>query len=173
MRHALAPGGGDPSGFVLEDCSTQRNLDAVGRKQATDVGARLAAVFAEHGVPLRADIYSSQWCRCDETAELIATALTDAGFAPFEGAASSFRVTSEWGLNSFYQPQNGYTRAMCVARLNDHFFPSLDARSHVLAVTHYVTVSAVAGITVSSGGIVAYDTATGASTQLVDAYSLL
>ena len=64
MRHALAPGTGDPAGFRLDDCSTQRNLSAAGRQQAREIGAR----FRAHGIE-RARVFSSQWCRCRETAE--------------------------------------------------------------------------------------------------------
>ena len=67
MRHADAPGGfGDPQGFKLEDCATQRNLSAGGRAEAVRVGA----AFREHGVkPAR--IESSPWCRCIDTAKLM------------------------------------------------------------------------------------------------------
>lgn len=67
MRHADAPGGfGDPEGFKLEDCATQRNLSAAGRADA----ARVGAAFRERGVkPAR--IESSPWCRCVETARLM------------------------------------------------------------------------------------------------------
>lgn len=66
IRHALAPGMGDPDLFRLGDCSTQRNLSAVGRRQAKRIGARLRDL----GVT-RARIHSSQWCRCLETAKLL------------------------------------------------------------------------------------------------------
>ena len=66
MRHALAPGGGDPDNFQLRDCATQRNLSDDGRDQAKRIGARLRA----NGVAT-AKVYSSQWCRCLETARLL------------------------------------------------------------------------------------------------------
>ena len=66
MRHALAPGTGDPAGFTLEDCSTQRNLDDRGRAQALAIGA----AFRARGVQFDA-VLSSQWCRCQETASLL------------------------------------------------------------------------------------------------------
>ena len=61
MRHALAPGGGDPDGFDLTECTTQRNLNAEGRQQATDIGEALAKAFKASGVSMRQTIYSSQW----------------------------------------------------------------------------------------------------------------
>jgi len=70
MRHALAPGTGDPAGHDLNDCSTQRNLSEEGRAQARDIGASLLEVLnAEPKVDV--DVYSSAWCRCMETAELL------------------------------------------------------------------------------------------------------
>jgi phosphohistidine phosphatase SixA len=67
MRHALAPGGaGDPAGFRLDDCSTQRNLSAEGREDAAAIGKRLKA----EGIAF-ARILSSPWCRCIDTAELL------------------------------------------------------------------------------------------------------
>lgn len=63
MRHALAPGTGDPGGFDLEDCSTQRNLNSVGREQA-----RSWKPFLESRGIAEARVFSSQWCRCLDTA---------------------------------------------------------------------------------------------------------
>ena len=66
VRHALTdPGVGDPPGFVLEDCKTQRNLSATGRAEAQ----RLGAAFRARGVPV-ARVLSSPWCRCIETAKI-------------------------------------------------------------------------------------------------------
>lgn len=65
FRHAHAPGGGDPGGMRLGDCSTQRNLDAAGRAQAVRIGEALR----EGGVPVTA-VLTSQWCRTRETADL-------------------------------------------------------------------------------------------------------
>lgn len=70
MRHAVAPGTGDPAGFELDDCSTQRNLSERGREQARATGER----FRANGVT-DAAVYSSQWCRCLETARLLDRAL--------------------------------------------------------------------------------------------------
>ncbi|OOG28691.1 fructose-2,6-bisphosphatase [Thioalkalivibrio denitrificans] len=66
LRHAYAPGTGDPGGFTLDDCSTQRNLSEAGRAQARNLGAKLrnAGVEAAH-------VYSSRWCRCLETAQAL------------------------------------------------------------------------------------------------------
>lgn len=61
MRHALAPGTGDPNGFQLGDCSTQRNLSETGREQARQAGNE----FRKRQIPVK-QVLSSQWCRCIE-----------------------------------------------------------------------------------------------------------
>jgi phosphohistidine phosphatase SixA len=66
IRHALAPGTGDPAGFKLEDCTTQRNLSEEGRRQARQIGA----AFRQNGIA-SAQVLSSRWCRCLETARLL------------------------------------------------------------------------------------------------------
>ena len=143
MRHALAPGFGDPDHFSLQDCNTQRNLDSTGRAQAQVIGAKLAAA----GIKFSA-IYSSYWCRCLETAELLG--LGDV--KPFDG------------LNSFYQ--NHAPRDATLAKLRqklDSFLPSTPAS---LMVTHAVTVRAITGLSVASGGMVIYDLKTGTAREL-------
>ena len=66
VRHAATvPGIGDPPGFRLEDCATQRNLSAEGRLQADAIGKRLASRSVAIGAVL-----SSRWCRCLDTARL-------------------------------------------------------------------------------------------------------
>lgn len=68
IRHADAPGGtGDPAGFRLDDCSTQRNLSEKGKAEARDLGERIRAQKIPVG-----KILASQWCRCRETAALLA-----------------------------------------------------------------------------------------------------
>ena len=68
IRHGNAPPGyGDPPGFKIDDCTTQRNLDDRGRAQARALGS----AFRQHGVPVD-KVLSSPWCRCLETAELLA-----------------------------------------------------------------------------------------------------
>ena len=79
LRHALAPGHNDPPDFSLSECQTQRNLDDVGRAQAVHIGEWLR----QQGVA-PATVYSSQWCRCMDTADLM-------GFEP---------VVPEVSLNS-------------------------------------------------------------------------
>src|SRR2546422_2149436 len=69
VRHGNAPPGygGDPPGFKIDDCATQRNMDERGRAQARAVGE----AFRQHGVIVD-KVLSSPWCRCLETARLMA-----------------------------------------------------------------------------------------------------
>lgn len=94
-RHALAPGGGDPEGFRLGDCSTQRNLSAEGRSQARAMGRELR----RERVPV-AQVRSSRWCRARDTARLLDTgsvlptpALDSVFTAPAARAARQERQT--------------------------------------------------------------------------------
>jgi phosphohistidine phosphatase SixA len=66
LRHAIAPGGGDPPGFRLGDCATQRNLSAEGRAQARAIGEQ----FIRRQIPV-AGVQTSRWCRARETARLL------------------------------------------------------------------------------------------------------
>jgi hypothetical protein len=66
LRHAEAPGSGDPPGFKLGDCSTQRNLSEEGRAQSRAIGD----LFRANGI-VSAAVHSSQWCRCLDTARLL------------------------------------------------------------------------------------------------------
>lgn len=129
LRHALAPGNGDPPGFQLDDCSTQRNLDGTGRQQARSLGRALASAGIRS-----ASLYSSQWCRCQETARLLA-------LGP---------VTLLPALNSTYgRPQE---RAARVAALRS-FLAQLpvDGRPVVL-VTHQFTINEFTQAGTPSGG---------------------
>ena len=128
IRHALAPGTGDPANFRIGDCSTQRNLDDSGRKQARAIGKWLSA----EGLT-SARVYSSQWCRCLETAELL-----DMG-----------PVTELPALNSFYElTQNREPNLKALRRFIAEQ-PSDDEL--IILVTHLVTISAIANEGVSSG----------------------
>jgi len=129
LRHALAPGVGDPPNFRLGDCSTQRNLDATGRSQALRLGRRLA----QAGIT-RARVYSSQWCRCLDTARLL-----DLG-----------PVTELPALNSFFD--RAQERDATIAALY-RFLATLppDGPPAVL-VTHQVTITAITGKFAVSGG---------------------
>jgi len=128
IRHAYAPGSGDPSDFRIGDCSTQRNLDARGRSQAREIGEWLR----NRGIE-RARVFTSQWCRCKETATLM-----DIG-----------PVIELPALNSFYsRPQD---REPNLHALYDFLSRQPLDGELIVFVTHYVTISAVTGEEVSSG----------------------
>lgn len=127
MRHALAPGTGDPARFELRDCTTQRNLDARGRKQAERIGAALK----ERGLEFD-KVLSSQWCRTLETAQLL-----DLG--PVIEAPS---------LNSFfgdYSTRDSQTR--------DTLALLSETEGRLMLVSHQVNISALTGQPTRSGEV--------------------
>ena len=128
IRHALAPGSGDPPDFKIGDCSTQRNLDDSGRTQAQSIGIWLRTKGIKS-----ARIYSSQWCRCIETANLI-----DLG--PVQELAA---------LNSFYEKTED--REPNLQALNQFISHQPADGKLIILVTHFVTIEAIAGTSVSSG----------------------
>ena len=136
MRHAIAPGSGDPINFKIGDCSTQRNLDQAGQLQAQRIGEYMLT----NGLDFD-EILSSEWCRCGETARLL-----DLG----EWQAFS-------GLNSFFQShadkQETLTKLESYLADNNHGLS--------LLVTHQVVIRAITGHSVESGGLVAYNSTTG------------
>lgn len=143
LRHALAPGFGDPDHFDVDDCDTQRNLDDQGRAQAREIGQ----AFTQAGVAFD-QIYSSQWCRCQDTARLLELG----AHVPFAG------------LNSFFQ--NHAPRDATLKMLQKKL-QQLPADRVTLMVTHQVVINAMTGRSVPSGGAVAYDTRTRQSKSLI------
>lgn len=128
IRHALAPGNGDPPNFKIGDCTTQRNLDETGRVQARSIGAWLG----RNGVT-SARVYSSQWCRCLETARLL-------NIGPVRELAA---------LNSFYERTQD--REPNLKALNDFISQQPAQGELIVLVTHFVTIAGIAGTGVSSG----------------------
>ena len=98
IRHAYAPGNGDPNNFNLNDCSTQRNLNLLGRKQARDIGE----FFIENKIDIN-KVLSSEWCRCKETADI----------AFKEYSTNSF-------LNSFYSSKYAKNKDKQINALNNY-----------------------------------------------------
>jgi len=128
LRHTLAPGHNDPSGFQLRACQTQRNLDDVGRAQAVEVGNWLRA----KGVA-PTTVYSSQWCRCLDTADLM-------GFEP---------IVEEVSLNSIADMPG--TEAAKVARLRRFIAGLMTRPGPVILVTHSTIATHVMGGLLGSG----------------------
>jgi len=128
IRHAYAPGSGDPANFKIGDCATQRNLDDRGRSQARAIGDWLRSKGIKD-----AKIYSSQWCRCLETATLL-------GLGP---------VAELPALDSFYgKPQN---REPDIKALRSFIATLPDDGELIIFVTHYVNILEITGEGVSPG----------------------
>lgn len=126
LRHALAPGTGDPADFELYDCSTQRNLNDTGREQAR----AWKPFLAEHGVT-EARVFSSQWCRCMDTAREMAMG-----------------EVIEWpSLNSFFRNRGDGPAQIrqTIALVNQ-----MDSGAPVILVSHQVNITALTGIFPSS-----------------------
>ena len=134
IRHAYAPGNGDPQNFNLNDCLTQRNLSDRGRKQAKIIGN----IFSKTNVSL-SGIFSSEWCRCKETASI--------AFSKFE--------TKKF-LNSFYSAQFAKNRKKQVQEF-ENFLKKWNKKDNLIFVTHYVVISEILNYAPSSGEIVIAD----------------
>ena len=134
IRHAYAPGGGDPDNFDLNDCSTQRNLNKAGINQSKKIGF----FFKKNMIPIDL-VISSEWCRCKETA-LIA-------FDKFE--TKSF-------LNSFYSQKFSKNKKKQMKNLIN-YINNWNGDKNLVLVTHYVVISEVLNYAPSSGEIVISD----------------
>ena len=130
IRHALAPGYSDPAHFDLKNCKTQRNLNGEGRLQSEKIGA----LFRQNGIS-QAIVYSSQWCRCLETAELL-----DFG-----------EVIELPALNSFFE--NFERKAPQTERLR-RWIQTAPLNIPTILISHQVNISALTGYSPSSGEIV-------------------
>ena len=129
VRHALAPGIGDPAAFSLDDCASQRNLDARGRAQAREIGAAIRAA----GVTVHR-VLTSQWCRCRDTARLL-------GLGPVEPLPA---------LNSFFRHRDRADARTAELR---RFLRGLPSGETVVLVTHQVNIAALTGRGVASGEV--------------------
>ena len=134
IRHAYAPGNGDPDNFNLNDCSTQRNLNSIGQKQAKDIGE----FFRENKIKIF-KVLSSEWCRCKETAQI--------AFEDF--STKNF-------LNSFYSYKYAKNKKKQVKELNE-YVKKFKSNKNLVLVTHYVLISEVLSYAPSSGEIVVSD----------------
>ena len=127
LRHAIAPGTGDPANFAIGDCSTQRNLSAQGIAQA----GRIGALFRENGVA-QARVFSSQWCRCLDTAKGL-------------GLGS---VEPQPLLNSFFgSPEDGRPQTQALRA----WMTGLPRGRPVVLVTHQVNITGLTNIVPASG----------------------
>ena len=136
LRHALAPGVGDPENFIKEDCSTQRNLNDKGRLQARLIGNYLRSTNLKFS-----QILTSEWCRCIDTAKEL----------------NLGQWTTFSGLNSFFQE---YEKKDQVMNKLQKKLDSLGYSDLALFVTHQVVISQQTGILPRSGEMVLYNSIT-------------
>ena len=131
IRHAYAPGGGDPENFDINNCDTQRNLSDEGRDQSKEIGN----FFIKNDIPIF-KVFSSEWCRCKETAEL--------AFTNFE--------TKDF-LNSFFSSKFAKNRDKQMLDLKN-YVKKFNSNKNLIFVTHYVVISESLDYAPSSGEIV-------------------
>lgn len=129
LRHALAPGTGDPAGFRLGDCSTQRNLSAEGRRQAIAIGAQ----WRRERMPIDR-VLTSRWCRARDTARLLAIGAVTA----FPALDSSFTVSDA-------------TAARRAAEVRALIARHRGERGVLVLVGHQVNITDVTGVVPASG----------------------
>jgi phosphohistidine phosphatase SixA len=133
MRHALAPGIGDPAGYKLQDCKSQRNLDATGRAQAQKTGQWLKAQGVGNAL-----VFTSAWCRCKETAENLAF-----GTPVLEASLNSFFDDMRQGPQS-----NSNLQKFIVGQLKSKGDKAL------ILVTHHVNIAEFTAENIGSGDMV-------------------
>ena len=136
LRHALAPGFGDPNNFNKQDCSTQRNLSNKGRLQASLIGNYLKLTNLRFS-----QILTSEWCRCIDTAK--------------ELNLGQWKTFS--GLNSFFQEYEKKDQVMDKLQKK---LDSLEYSDLVLFITHQVVILEETGVAPSSGEMVLYNSTT-------------
>lgn len=133
MRHALAPGVGDPAGYSLDKCESQRILNDQGKQQSVRIGQWLR----DQGIA-KAEVYTSIWCRCQQTAERL-------GLGP---------VSVEPSLASFFdEPAKAPEQNR---RLQEFVAKALKAKGDraLVLVTHHVNIREFMGKDIGSGDMV-------------------
>ena len=134
IRHALAPGSGDPENFDLNNCNTQRNLSNQGIKQSE----RLGIFFLKNQIPIDV-VLSSEWCRCKDTAKY---------------AFENYKTFS--ALNSFYSNKYQKNKNTQMRDLRE-YLKSWRSDKNLILVTHYVTILEIINKSSSSGEILITD----------------
>ena len=134
IRHAYAPGNGDPANFNLKDCLTQRNLNQKGIEQSKKIGL----FFRENKIKIDR-ILSSEWCRCKDTA-----AIAFKNFKTFDA------------LNSFFDERFAENEARQIKDLKK-YINNWKSEKNLVLVTHYVVISAILNTGSSSGEIIISD----------------
>ena len=134
IRHAIAPGNGDPDNFNIKDCSTQRNLDKKGINQSMKIG-----LFFKNNKIKVDKVLSSEWCRCKDTAKY--------AFENFETFGA---------LNSFYDERFAENETKQINDLKK-YIKNWDSDKNLVFITHYVVISSILNTGTSSGEIIVSD----------------
>ena len=134
IRHAYAPGGGDPDGFKILSCATQRNLNIEGIEQSKRIGQ----FFIDNNIEI-SKVLSSEWCRCKQTAEY--------AFNKYE--TKSF-------LNSFFSKEFSHNKNKQIKELKE-YIKKWNGKNNLIFITHYVVISEILNLSVSSGEIIIAD----------------
>ena len=134
IRHAYAPGSGDPDNFDLSDCASQRNLNQEGIDQAKAINKLFLKNHMDRNLVL-----SSEWCRCKQTAK---------------HAFKKFKTKSF--LNSFFSKKFAHNKSNQINELKD-YVKQWDGKSNLIFVTHYVVISEILNVSTSSGEIIVVD----------------
>ena len=135
IRHALAPGGGDPDGFNINDCKTQRNLNEVGVNQSKKIGK----IFRDNKIPIDI-ILSSEWCRCKDTA-----------FHAF-GKFKEFSALNSTFSNPYIKNETRQIKEI------KKYLKNWDGKGkNLILVTHYSIITAITDAVPGSGEIVIAD----------------
>ena len=131
IRHAIAPGNGDPDNFDITDCSTQRNLNDKGRAQSKIIGE-----FFKSNKILFDKVLTSEWCRCKDT-----------GIIAF-GDIETFSA-----LNSFYDQRFAKNKDKQIQNLKK-YIKNWKSKKNLILITHYVVILEILNLGISSGEII-------------------
>ena len=134
IRHAVAPGGGDPVDFDILRCETQRNLSKEGIAQSKNMGK----FFLENNIKID-KVLSSEWCRCKQTAQY--------AFNKYE---------TKRFLNSFFSEKFASNKNKQITDLKK-YINEWSSDNNLVLVTHYVLILEVLNITSSSGELIVTD----------------
>ena len=134
IRHAYAPGNGDPKNFDLKDCITQRNLNQEGINQSKKIGV----FFTKNKIQID-KVLSSEWCRCKDTAKY---------------AFNNYRTFD--ALNSFYDARFEKNRVKQIKDLKK-YISSWNSKKNLVLITHFVVISETLGAGAASGEIIVSD----------------
>ncbi len=135
IRHSKAPGFGDPPGFQIKDCKTQRNLS----KEGVDQSKKIGRLFKKNKIKID-QVLSSQWCRCKDTAKY------------------AFKNYKEFSaLNSTFQSPYDKNAKKQIKELKEYIQKWNGNGSNLVLVTHYVIITAITDVIPRSGEIVIID----------------